>query len=274
MRNLGVSAPVTVILDLSLLGLFDSMAMKYYRLMDTMDDIVRMSIEDLFPDQTIPDEESFLQDGNQYKAPDHLILNGQVAIERKSRNTIDRSQFYQKFHEISKFQGNGIVGYGRNNLKNMINMLPYQLSAKRKMMAFVTNKAFAHLRDARKKFESYEMHVPVSGQVRMAILSDNTKIPESTDFWQFEIGRRMGAYTSDEDILGIIDAVIFIKRPKFVIDRSKCYWFCCLVRKDLSKARRELAIKVASAIHMRVSTHAEIQRDIVDFPSEFTSLLV
>ncbi len=82
----------------------------------TTDDVVRMAIEDLFPDQAIPDENNYLSKGKQHKAPDHSILDGRILIERKSRNTEDNSQFYYKLVEIAKAQGQPFYGVGRFNL--------------------------------------------------------------------------------------------------------------------------------------------------------------
>ncbi|MBB6301675.1 hypothetical protein [Rhizobium leucaenae] len=62
--------------------------------------------------------------GRQHKAPDHLILNGKIAIERKSRNAIDQSQFYKKLQEIATQQGAPFWGVGRLNFKVIINQLP------------------------------------------------------------------------------------------------------------------------------------------------------
>lgn len=219
----------------------------------SVDDVVRMAIEDLFPDQTIPDENNHLPDGSQHKAPDHLILDGAIAIERKSRNSVDQSQFYEKLREIAFEQGAPFWGVGRINLKVVLRQLPDPESATRKLTDFVMNQVTKTVRKAEKKFSEYERFVPRAGQLRILVIADNTEIREGTAAAEYFLGRKMGAISSADDRAAILDAIFYIKDPRFTLDEKDSYWFKALVRKRLGPNQMEKLNVFISGLHHRVA---------------------
>ncbi|MBB4236452.1 hypothetical protein [Rhizobium esperanzae] len=219
----------------------------------SVDDVVRMSIEDLFRDQLIPDEMNRLGNGKQHKAPDHLILDGEIAIERKSRNAVDQSQFYEKLQKIADQQGAPFWAVGRMNFKAIIRQLPDPDSATKKMTDFMMNQVMKTVRKSEKKFEEYEKFVPKDGQLRVLIISDNTKIREGTASIEHFIGRKVGALSSTNDPAQILDAIFYIKDPRYTLDERDSYWFKVLIRERLSADRRQRANGLAAALHHRIS---------------------
>ena len=97
----------------------------------TLDGLVKASILEWFPDGTVPDENNFLPNGSQYKAPDHSILDGKILIERKARTITDKSQFYEKLVKISTSQGRPIFAFGKFNVAEAIKKMPDPVSANR-----------------------------------------------------------------------------------------------------------------------------------------------
>ncbi|MGN7752328.1 hypothetical protein [Sinorhizobium sp. 22678] len=219
----------------------------------SVDDVVRMSIEDLFPDQSIPDQHNHLGNGKQHKAPDHLILNGEIAIERKSRNVVDQSQFYEKLQEIAAQQGTPFWAAGRMNLKAVIRQLPDPEGATKMMTDFMMNQVMKSVRKAEKKFEEYEKFVPKDGQLRVLIISDNTEIKEGTASVEYFFGRKMGALSSTDDRAQILDAIFYIKDPRYTLDERDSYWFKALVRERLPADRVQKANGLAAALHHRIA---------------------
>lgn len=224
--------------------------------METVDDIVRMSIEDVFPDQTIPDHENYLPNGNQFKAPDHAILDGKVLIERKSRNTVDQSQFYYKLTEIAQSQGKPFYGYGKLNLGKIIETLPDPDDATRKMVDFSMNQMMKAVREAMRKFEEYSKHVKDIGQLRILAISDNTQILGANDTEEYFFGRKMGGLDHCKDETGPIDSIIFVKHPRYVFDQPNSYWFKCLIKRRLSSEDSDIVNRVSAALHNRIARHA------------------
>lgn len=220
-----------------------------------VDDVVRMSIEDLFPDQTIPDENNQISRGRQHKAPDHLILGGLIAIERKSRNAIDRSQFYGKLQEIASQQGVPFYGFGKLNLKTIIRQLPDPDDATRKMTDFMMNQVLKTMRSSGKKFEEYAQFAPQVDQARVLIISDNAKIREGTAAIEYFIGRKMGVLNAQDDNVKEIDAIFYVKDPRYTIDEPNSYWLKALVRQFISDIKRQNVLCFASVLHQRISCY-------------------
>lgn len=222
----------------------------------TVDDVVRMSIEDLFPDQSIPDEDNYIGAGKQHKAPDHLILNGQIAIERKSRNAVDQSQFYEKLREIAEQQGAPFWGVGNINLSAVVSQLPAPDEANKKMTDFMMNQIMKSMRKSQTKFAEYALFVPNDDQARVLIISDNTKMRAGTATVEYFIGRKMGAINRTDDQLEAIDAIFYVKDPRYTIKEENSYWFKAVVRGRLPTTRRQNVDGLASALHHRIRHYA------------------
>jgi hypothetical protein len=222
----------------------------------SVDDIVRMAIEDVFPEQTIPDQDNFLPDGTQHRAPDHSILDGKVLLERKSRNAVDDSQFYYKLQEIAKSQGAPFIGFGQMNLANIIKTLPNPAEANRKMVDFMLNQMMKTIRDAARQFEEHSKHIENAGQVRILAISDNSEIRSSNATDEYFVGRKMGGVDGTKDETGLIDAIILIKHPIHVIDEPNSYWFKCLLKKRLAPEDNEIVTRVSSALHHHIAHYA------------------
>eukprot|EP01012_Entosiphon_sulcatum_P049475 TRINITY_DN68099_c0_g1_i1.p1 TRINITY_DN68099_c0_g1~~TRINITY_DN68099_c0_g1_i1.p1 ORF type:complete len:247 (+),score=6.99 TRINITY_DN68099_c0_g1_i1:66-806(+) len=224
--------------------------------MITTDDVVRMAIEDIFPGHFIPDQDNYLPGGDQFKAPDHSILDGRVLIERKSRNVKDDSQFYEKILEIARSQGVVIGGYGMANIGDIIKILPNPDEASKDFTDYFMNKALRFIKEASRKFQEYANNVDGSGQLRILIISDNSSIHRSTDIDEYFIGRRMiGLEVSGKK--NLIDSVIFVKNPEFVFDKENSYWFKCLIRGNLKKDERDILLWISEILHRRIGNYAD-----------------
>lgn len=234
----------------------------------TVDDVVRMAIEDVFPKQTIPDRDNFLPDGRQFKAPDHAILEGKVLIERKSRNTVDNSQFYYKLQEIAEDQGRPFFGFGTHNFGQIIKTLPDPEDASRKMVDFMLNQTMKSIRNAKRKFEEHARHAGDNGELRMLFISDNSEMAGSNASDEHFIGRKMGAYSEREDETGLIDAIVMIKNPAFVFDEQNSYWYKCLIKRRLDPSNSEIVNRVASALHHRISHYGPYRSDFLNIRRE------
>jgi hypothetical protein len=214
-----------------------------------------MAIEDVYPGQTIPDENNFFPDGTQYKAPDHSILNGKMLLERKSSNAVDNSRFYYKLQEISVSQGLPIFGVGQNNISNMISALPKPAEASQKITDFMLNQMKKTIKKAVKKFEVHSRHIENAMQLRTLIISDNSEIRLATAFVEYFVARMMGGVEGSNDETGLIDAIILVKHPAYVLDEPNSYWFNCLIKKRLTPADQEIVMDVASALLHRIADH-------------------
>ncbi len=226
----------------------------------TTDDVVRMAIEDLFPDQEIPDENNYLPNGQQHKAPDHSILEGTVVIERKSRNAKDQNQYYRKISQIAASQGMPIHAYGRIGIHAIIRALPDPEAATKQLMDFSMSQTLKTIKKARDKFKDYQEHAKIVPQIRMLIISDNTEIVESTATHEFFIGRKMGAIKLQDDRAETIDVIAYVKNPNFTHQAENSYWFKCLVRERLNSEQRTIVNSIISALHHRIGHYAPFYR--------------
>ena len=234
----------------------------------TVDDVVRMALDDLFPSHEKPDTINYLPNGQQHKAPDHAVLDGVMLIERKSRNAKDASQFYEKLQAIASEQGSLFIGLGRFNLAHVIKKLPDSEIANRKFTDYMMNQTLKRMKEARKKFEGYVESVQKADQIKVLIISDNTKIRSATTSDEYYIGRKMGAIDPLDDQMGIIDCVIFIKDPRYAIDIEKSYWFKFLVRSRLSIEDRKIVERVGFALHHRVGHYADFYSAASNFQND------
>ena len=90
----------------------------------------------------------------------------------------------------------------------------------------------------------------------MLIISDNSEIRLSTAFVEHFVARKMGGVEDNKDETGLIDAIILVKHPAYVIDEPNSYWFKCLIKKRLTPDDHEVAVGVASALHHRTAHYA------------------
>ena len=222
----------------------------------TVDDVVRMAIEDLYPNHKIPDEDNNVRKGVQHKAPDHLILDGKIAIERKSRNATDNSQFYEKLQEVAAAQGKPFFAVGRINHSAVIRQLPDPDDAKRKVTDFMMRQTMKTMRNSQKKFAEYGRYVPDPSRSSVLIISDNTTILGSTGTAEYFIGRKMGAINPDDDQTPDIDAIVYIKNPLYTLDVSRSYWFKALIRSAISQEKKLNVGIFVAALHHRVGHYA------------------
>ncbi|MBX9450674.1 MAG: hypothetical protein KL801_02160 [Mesorhizobium sp.] len=168
----------------------------------TVNDLVEISLKYLFPDQTNPDTQNHATKDRQFKAPDHSILNGEILIERKSRNTKDRSQFYRKIQDISAAQGKGIFGIGTVNIGRIIEELPNPEEATRKLVDFSMNQTMKSIREANRQFKEFESNTGAKAKARIVIISDHSQIRSSNATDEYFIGRKMGTYNESDDRTG------------------------------------------------------------------------
>jgi hypothetical protein len=221
-------------------------------LMTSVDDVVRMALEDLYPGHRIPDTDNYLPSGDQHKAPDHELMGGKVLIERKSRNTADNSQLYRKLQEIASAQGQSFFALGTVELGNVIRSLPDPDAATRKLTDYSMSQAFKRVREAKKKFEGYHSHVQNDVAVRIVIVSDNSDLLATNDADEYFFGRKMGG-AGNKDETGVIDAIILIREPAYVLDRVNSYWFKCLIKGRLPLADRMIVESVSMSLWNRIA---------------------
>ncbi len=142
-----------------------------------------------------------------------------------------------------------------------------------KMADFMMRQTMKSVANARKKFEDYSKHVP-GEPVRIVMISDNTEIRSSTATEEHFLGRKMGALAASEDETGLIDAIFFIKNPKFVFDDDNSYWFKCLVKRRLNKDNRELVENVSRAFHFRISHYEPYFKAATAFKTGYMRTLI
>jgi len=209
----------------------------------TLDAAVRAAITGLFPGGATPDKENFRLDGTQYKAPDHEVWNGRLLIERKSLNAVDNSQYYEKVADIARGQGKPMVGYGMFDVSKMITAMPDPAGANRKFVDYVTNQLKKSIREARKKFDE---HGDVTGRkfsARVLIISDHAEMRSTTDAVEYVIGERFIRSRRGSGDTGLIDAIIYVKNPRYVFLRENSYWFKCVIRREaVASLRKDIEI--------------------------------
>lgn len=230
--------------------------------METIDDLVKAAISDLFPDHIVPDENNVGEDGILFKAPDHAILDSRILIERKSRNTANDSKLYRKLQNIAKGQGQPFSAFGTINLGHVIQSLPDPKKATQSMIGYQTQKMLEKVKDARKQFDSFIENTGLVGPLCVLIYSDNTEITSTTEPDEYALGKKMGGFDESKDVTGVIDAIIFIKHPKFVIDKGNNSWFKCLIKSRLEHSELKLVNRLCSDLHLRLSQHPTISPEL------------
>ena len=220
-----------------------------------VDDVVRMSIENLFPDQMVPDQENYRADGTQFKAPDHAVLNGKVLIERKSRNPRGGSNLYERLQAIAQEQGAPFRAYGKINIGNVISSLPDPTRANQQIVDFLLGQTMKIVRKAKLKFEEYHQERGEPDQIRILIIADHSDMMEATATTEQFLGRKMGGYDQTKDETGLIDAVFFVKHPALTIDEQNSYWFKAIIKRVLDGENRKLVEGIAATMHQRLSNY-------------------
>jgi hypothetical protein len=238
-----------------------------------LDNVIEITIGEMFPGSTVPDSSNYLPNGNQYKAPDHSILGGVILIERKSRNAVDHSQYYNKFHEISKKQGSPMLGFGLFNLGSAIERLPDPDAASIEITDYFHSQIWKRIRETDKKFKAHREAVGGSDQTRILILSDESEIAGATSFTEHFLGRKMGGYGIDDT--GLIDSIIYVKNPKFVLDGVNSYWFKVLIKKRVSDDHVTIIKQISSKLHTEIKLLPEYTYETQKFQKcSFRPLLV
>lgn len=210
---------------------------------------VMRSIELMFPEHRKPDEENFLPNGDQYKAPDYAVLGGKVAIELKSRKPNERNAIYGKAFDIAASQGKAFGAFGRLNLNRIISELPDPIGAERTLKDYIMSQTLKSIKSTREKFENYDSCQGHGRATRILVYSDDSGFVGQNDWIEHFLGRKMGGYSSDADVMNHIDAVFHVQNPELIWDAVNSYWFKCLVKKRLEAADRDLTIKIAKQLH-------------------------
>lgn len=81
------------------------------------------------------------------------------------------------------------------------------------------------------------------------VISDHSEIPGSTAAEEQYLGRKMGAYNQEEDVTGVIDAVMLIKDPRYVFDEPNSYWFKCLIKSRMNDVDNKNVRSLANTLH-------------------------
>jgi len=208
--------------------------------MINVDKVLELSLEAVYPNHRRPDEQNYISGHRQYKAPDHEVASGKILIERKSRNAKDDSQFYEKLKSIAKSQGCNIVALGLFNLDDAFKLLPDPESARREILNYTMNQMFKRLREAQRKFSDYMKFNDDNNQLKLVIISDLSEIYSSTAGFVHRFGEKMGARRQSDDAFPLIDGIIFIKDPRYVLERENSFWFNFLIRERVYQNKKEL----------------------------------
>lgn len=231
-----------------------------------LDKILELSLESIYPNHRRPDDQNYISGNRQYKAPDHEVAYGKILIERKSRNAKDDSQFYEKLKSIAKSQGRNIFSFGLFNLNDAFKRLPDPDSAQREMLNYTMNQMFKRLTEAQKKFSDYMKFNDDNDQLKLVIISDLSEICSSTAVFVHRFGERMGAKRQSDDAFPLIDGIIFIKDPRYVLEKENSFWFNFLIRERVYQNKKELIEKFCESIRI----DAENRLRSIGYENEFT----
>lgn len=232
---------------------------------NNLDFAVESAIHDLYPGHYVPDENNYLPDGSNYPAPDHLVCDDQVLIERKSLNSKDDGQLWRKVRSIASEQGKQFMGVGKVNVASIINQLPDPESANRKLADYCMNKVLTNIKLSLPKFKSYEEITKSFDKLAVLIISDQSEITSSTIAVEHYIGRKMGGYSRKEDKAGRLDCIMFIKDPRYTIKGERNHWFKVLIRDELSDARKRTLQDLSLKLHMQLFFHKDYNRAAEQF---------
>jgi hypothetical protein len=236
-----------------------------------IDDAVSCCICDIDPNFSIPDDNNVIDKSNKYKAPDFSINNDDILIECKSLNSIDNGQIFKKLGDIAKSEGKEIHGVGYANTNQVFKRLNDPESAARIIADYSNDRLLQHLKATRKKFEEHLNENPnTRNSVRILIVSDNRNWKESPSGINQFLGRKMGGVNDGNDISGLIDAIVFIKRPKYVLLNKKGSWFNCLYKSNThtnnSYKIKQFAFNLAQKISLTEPIYSEQKGKNFDVP--------
>lgn len=218
----------------------------------SLNDVVKMAIEDLFPDQIEPDKLNYLPDGNQHMAPDHEFMDGTIAVERKSILPNSTQKMYLKLQEISRRQGDPMIGVGQFNASSFTNRLPDPEAAVREFNDYLYSQTLKRLRDAAKKFVGYVNATNTSAQTRVVVLSDETPLLGSNASTEAYLVRKFRTVESLRHKSTPIHCIIYIKNPRYVMDIEHSYWFKSLIRSDIECSHIEAANFFSDHLHAKI----------------------
>lgn len=239
-----------------------------------LDEMFIEALMKLDPQSKIPDEDNYVNKSRQYKAPDHSLFDGLLLVERKTRNTVDDGQFYNKINSIASAQGTGVYILGKASASQVINQLPNANEAMQLFANYFMNQTKKTIVKCRKKFEDYSLHVPCEEAIKILILSDQSKIGGANDAIAYWVGAMMGATENDQNIAGCLDAIVYAQHPEFVWDRDNSYWFCSLVR-DQGTSKTIKTQKIIEALHNILCKNPEIAAFLPKFKvGKFKHILV
>ncbi len=189
--------------------------------------LFQFSVEKLFPDFDRPDTENVLHGGVQYRAPDYSLMGGRLLIELKSINPTKK--VHERLEAISERQGKKAMIYGTANAESVFRNLPNPDAARTKLTDEIRNKVHKCLNAAKDQFSRFVPHQPYASPVRLVGITDNSSDAlVNTEIYEYEIGRLLGGDSKARTKLGLIDAVVFIRNPKFVLPNQASGWFLYL----------------------------------------------
>lgn len=235
---------------------------------NNLDYAVESVIHDLYPGHYVPDENNYLPDGTNYPAPDHLVCDDQVLIERKSLNPEDEHKVIKKLTEIAVEQGSPFVAFGTVNSAALINKLPNPDAANYALADHMFKKITDNFRETRKKFTSYAQVTNSIDTINVLIVSDHAKIISSSMAVEHYIGRKMGGYKVSEDKADFLDCVIYIKDPRFSLQIKRGYWFKVLIRDKLSDVSKEILREFSLNLHIKLYHHKDYCRAAEQFSGD------
>lgn len=203
------------------------------RPLPSLDAMVNRAICELFPDQTIPDEQNFRADGSRFKAPDHFVPAAEIYIERKSLNPGERDVI-AKISAIAQSQGHpGFRAYGKINIRRLLEALPDPAAANRAFHSYWVNRMGKTVREVEKKFHAF-FHETKSPLPTALIISDHDPELGSAETFEFAIGRMMEAQPSATDGYKV-DAIMYLRAPRSTLQKYGSHWCKLLLRKDLEE---------------------------------------
>jgi hypothetical protein len=214
-----------------------------------LEEITENAIKLLYPDYIQPDHDNYLSPSTQYKSPDFAVLQESVLIELKSRKAIDDGKYSEKLVDIAQSQSVQINGFGLVNFGCFIRRLPDPQKAERKLLDYMMNKIMKSAREANAKFSSYEKHTEKYPSARITVISDNLAMISETYSIEYYLARKLSSIDSMDDSLSHTDAIIFLKDPKFVMDRDNSYWFKCICKRTSRDITKENVLSFSKSLH-------------------------
>jgi len=219
----------------------------------TIDEQVKIAIQELLPGGSEPDKENYLPDGSQYKAPDHASIDLSMLIERKAITPIDDGRYFHRLTKIGDQRGWQGGAYGIARIDRLIAGMPDPDAAYRSMVEWALNGMMGHLTDARKKFEQHKIHNSAEHALRIVIVSDHSTIPQGNAWVEHFLGHKMGAFGKRHDKTGLIDAIFVLKSPLYIFDEDNSYWFKCLIKRRVVPVGERRIVDFAVDLHNTIA---------------------